>query len=58
MVFPIMEQLKKEKKYEKKSFLPTYATKKYRVGVQQTNIFFMDSLSYAEYSEGRKAYAH
>ena len=36
--FPITEQGKK-KNMKKKFFLPTYPTKKYRVGIQQTNNF-------------------
>ena len=39
--FPIMQQWKDEKIMEKKkSFLPTYPTKIYSVGVQQTIFFF------------------
>ena len=38
--------LKEEDKYahKKNVFLPTYPTKKYRVGVQQTNIFLRIAL--------------
>ena len=32
----------REKEYaKKKKILPTYSTKKYKVGVQQTNSFFL-----------------
>ena len=44
--FPIVQQCKK--KYAKKmfSYLPTYPTKKYRVGVQQTNNFLRMTWGY------------
>ena len=39
-IFPLRSKVKiKKKKKKKMFFLPTYPTKKYRVGVQQTNNF-------------------
>ena len=38
--FPITQQCKKKEYAKTIFFLPTYPTKKYRVGVQQTNNFF------------------
>ena len=45
--FPIAQQCKKKNKKRMQFFFPTYPTKKYRVGVQQTNDFFKDVLNYA-----------